>query len=166
MEAPDIPEAPLDGESPADLVARLSLEKARAVRARRPGAVTLAADTVVVSGGSALGKPRDPADAVQMLRSLSGATHEVWTGVSILGRSEERTFSVCTLVTFRELNADEIAAYVAGGEPMDKAGAYAIQGGAAGFVTRIEGSYTNVVGLPLAEAVEALRQAGVEVPSR
>lgn len=149
-------------EPPAALVARLSEEKARAVRGRRPDAVIVAADTVVVAAGEVLGKPRDDADAARMLRALSGTAHEVWTGVSIVGPHESRSIAVCTRVIFRGLSDGEIARYVAGGEPRDKAGAYAIQGGAAGFVTRIEGSYTNVVGLPLAETLEALRLLGIE----
>lgn len=160
MARPDVDETVREGESPSSLVSRLSLEKARAVLARRPDSVIVAADTVVVAEGQVLGKPRDEADAARMLRALSGRTHEVWTGVSILGGADEPAIVVCTRVVFRELDDEEIARYAAGGEPMDKAGAYAIQGGAAGFVARIEGSYTNVVGLPLAETVEALRQLG------
>lgn len=146
------------GESPAQVVERLSLAKARAVRALRPDAAVLAADTVVAIGGRVLGKPRDRADAVGMLRSLSGATHEVWTGVTLIAGADETVFSVRTLVTFRELSDDEVGAYVDSGEPMDKAGAYAIQGGAAAFVSAIDGSWTNVVGLPVDETLSELRR--------
>lgn len=149
------------GETPAQVVERLSLAKARAVRALRPDAAVLAADTVVAISGRVLGKPRDRADAVGMLRSLSGATHEVWTGVTLIAGGDETVFSVRTLVTFRELSDDEIGGYVDGGEPMDKAGAYAIQGGAAGFVSTIDGSWTNVVGLPVEETLSALRRLGI-----
>lgn len=148
-------------ETPAQVVERLSLAKARAVRALRPDAAVLAADTVVAISGRVLGKPRDRADAVGMLRSLSGATHEVWTGVTLIAGGDETVFSVRTRVTFRELSGDEIGAYVDGGEPMDKAGAYAIQGGAAGFVSTIDGSWTNVVGLPVEETLSALRRLGI-----
>ena len=157
---PDVPEIPAAGETPSQVVERLSLAKARAVRAMRPGVPVLAADTVVAIGGRVLGKPRDREDAIGMLRSLSGAVHEVWTGVSLLA-AEEATFSVRTLVTFRAVTDAEIERYVDGGEPMDKAGAYAIQGGAAGFVSSIDGSWTNVVGLPVDETLAALRRVGV-----
>lgn len=148
-------------EVPSQVVERLALAKARAVRALRPDAAVLAADTVVAIADSVLGKPRDRDEAVAMLRSLSGATHEVWTGVALIAGANVEVFSVGTRVTFRELSEDEIAGYVAGGEPMDKAGAYAIQGGAAGFVSSIDGSWTNVVGLPMEETLAALNRLGV-----
>lgn len=117
----------------------------------------LAADTLVVLNGAVLGKPRSVEEAEAMLARLSGRSHEVITGVALLDAEKEDVFHVGTLVEFRPLSPDEIGAYVRSGEPMDKAGAYGIQGGAAGFVRGIQGSYTNVVGLPLAEVVERLR---------
>ncbi|MGA0332923.1 MAG: Maf family protein [Kiritimatiellia bacterium] len=146
------------GESPEDLVCRLSREKAEAVGARFPDAVVLAADTVVVFDEKIYGKPSSAGEAAAMLADLSGDMHEVMTGFTLLrpGRPPF-TDRVTTLVSFRELSEAEIRNYVASGEPMDKAGAYGIQGGAAGFVSRIEGSYSNVVGLPLAEVIQQLR---------
>ncbi len=151
---PQIDEAPLPGEAAAAFVMRTAREKAESLPAS--GAVILAADTAVVDGEQILGKPVDTADAAAMLRSLSGRTHEVMTGVCL--RFPERTacFHTETRVTFRTLSESEIIDYVATGEPMDKAGAYAIQGGAAKMVRRVEGSYSNVVGLPLCEVIEKL----------
>lgn len=153
--APTADEKLLPGELPADYAVRTAREKAESIPAR-PGAVILGADTVVAVEGLILGKPADAADAVRMLRLLSGRMHEVITGVCL--RSEKKTvcFHTATAVLFRDLSEAEIAAYAAGGEPLDKAGAYAIQGGAAGMVRRIDGSYSNVVGLPLCEVIEAL----------
>jgi septum formation protein len=149
-------EAPWPNEAPASYALRNAGDKARAVvRDRRlHGAFrVLAADTIVVLGREILEKPRDAAHARAMLRRLSGVEHEVITGLCLLEQStagrRERGEAVRTAVRFRRLAAREIAAYVAGGEPMDKAGAYAIQGGAAAFVAQIRGSYTNVVGLPV-----------------
>jgi len=158
---PQIDEAPRPGEAPAEFVCRTAREKAESIP---PGnAVVLAADTAVVDGERILGKPTDAEEAAAMLRSLSNRTHEVMTGVCI--RFPERTacFHIETHVTFRTLSEEEIVDYVATGEPMDKAGAYAIQVGAAKMVRRVEGSYSNVVGLPLCEVIEALRgNAAVE----
>ena len=145
------------GEDPARAARRLARTKASEVHARRPGSLVLAADTVVAVGDRILGKPKSPAEAEEMLALLSGRSHRVITGVCLLGPDRDETFHVSTEVVFRALSAEEIRAYVASGEPMDKAGAYAIQGGAAGFVREIHGSYTNVVGLPLAECIERLR---------
>lgn len=148
------------GERARDYVERNAAEKAEEV-ARRvgPGAVVVSADTVVVRGEEILEKPKDAADARRMLRELSGATHQVMTGLCIReggdGGKEERTV-VVTDVEFKELGDEEIEAYIASGEPMDKAGAYAIQGLAAYMIRAIRGSYTNVVGLPLAETADIL----------
>ena len=125
--------------------------------------LVVGADTIVSAGGEVLGKPKDEADAARMLRILSGTSHEVLTGVSfrtVRDGASDRVDTICvrTRVFFRRLSDDEIAAYVVTGEPLDKAGAYAIQGRAAAFVERIEGSYTNVVGLPLAEVYEYLER--------
>ncbi len=149
----DADETPLPGESPRALVIRLALVKARQVA--RPGEVALGADTVVALAGRVLGKPADDAEATAMLRRLSGREHEVWTGVALVapgGDGEpprERAAACLTKVAFRALSAAEIAAYVASGEPRDKAGAYGIQGGAAAFVSGLDGEHSNVVGLPL-----------------
>ena len=151
---PQIDEAPLPGEAPAEFVCRTAREKAESLSADGP--VILAADTAVVDGARILGKPADADDAAAMLRSLSGRTHEVMTGVCLRFPDRTDCFHIETRVTFRELSEEEITAYVATGEPMDKAGAYAIQGGAAKMVRRVEGSYSNVVGLPLCEVIERL----------
>lgn len=155
---PDVSEVPRPGESPSQLVARLALEKARA--GREPGAVALGADTVVVAAGAILGKPEDAEDARRMLRALSAASHEVWTGVAAVGESADRVGLCRTEVRFRRLEEGEIGAYVASGEPMDRAGAYAIQGGAAGFVESVDGDYESVVGLPLGLVAELLAEFG------
>jgi septum formation protein len=131
-------------------VRALALEKARRVAARRPGAVVVGADTVVVLRGRRLDKPRDAEEARAMLARLQGRTHEVWTGLAVVAGAEQRTAAECTRVSFARLSAEEIAAYVRSGEPLDKAGAYGIQGLAGPFVRRIQGDYHNVVGLPLA----------------
>lgn len=147
--AVDVDETPRVGESPRDYVERLAVEKAQAVAARRPGEVVLGADTTVVVDGRILEKPRDAADAAAMLRALSGRAHEVLTGVAVVAPGRTRTGVESTLVWFDPLSDEEIARYVASGEPLDKAGAYGIQGLASRFIPRIEGSYTNVVGLPV-----------------
>jgi septum formation protein len=150
---PEIDETPVPGEHPRAFAERLAQEKADAV----PDAgLVVAADTIVVQNETILGKPADAAHAREMLRSLSGRTHEVITGVCVKGEGRSVVFSVGTDVVFRTLEEAEIEAYIATGEPMDKAGAYAIQGGAAHMVRAIRGSYTNVVGLPLCELHEAL----------
>jgi len=151
-----IPEEPLPGESAQACAERLAREKARAVSARRAGDLILGADTVVVVNREILGKPRDPADAARMLRLLSGRTHQVITGVCLLGSSEE-TCSEITQVFMNTLSEAEIQDYVSTGEPMDKAGAYAIQGRASRWISRIEGDYFNVVGLPISLVYRLLR---------
>lgn len=158
----EIDETYLDGEAPEAHVLRLAGEKARAVAARAAGRFFIGADTIVVSQGEVMGKPRDAADAERMLGKLSGTSHEVITGFSVFDRETGREIAeaVKTLVYFKPLRTDEIQAYIATGCPFDKAGAYAIQGNAACMIRRIEGSYTNVVGLPLCEVVEALRSLG------
>jgi septum formation protein len=173
----DIPEDPLPNEDPIAYVTRLAREKAQAVynelalkghdfsraesdsknaRALAPEGVlsetlaVLAADTTVTLDNHILGKPSDPADAARMLRLLSGRTHQVITGIALISATSSQVASETTAVTFLPLTDDAIAAYVATGEPMDKAGAYAIQGRAARWIPRIEGDYFNVVGLPIA----------------
>ena len=156
----DVDETALTGESPGDCACRLARAKAEAV-ARPAGGVVLAADTLVVVDGAALGKPRDAATAAAMLRRLSSRTHEVVTGVAIVHDAGVSVDLVSTQVTFDTLSDAEIAWYVDTGEPLDKAGAYGIQGGASRFVTRIEGSYSNVVGLPVELVYRRLRALGV-----
>ena len=153
----DIAERLLDGETPAAYVRRLAREKAALVARDHPETVVLGADTVVVIEGVVLGKPVDDEDAAAMLRRLSGRTHEVLTGVALHAADDERSDVESTRVTVRELTARDIAWYVASGEPGGKAGAYAIQGLASRFVTRIDGSYSNVVGLPIALVDRLLR---------
>jgi len=160
----DIDETVLPGEGAESHVIRLSEAKALAVAPRTDiaGRFFLGSDTVVVRDGTILGKPVDAADAAAMLRSLSGRAHEVVSGFAVHDRESGHTLSgaVVTRVWFKELTNDEIAGYIASGEPFDKAGAYAIQGLGAFMVPRIEGSYPNVVGLPLCEVIAALEELG------
>ncbi len=155
----DICEDVLPGEAPADHVMRLSREKADAVAATTDGRFFVGADTVVVLDGAILGKPVDEADARRMLVALSGRDHEVITGFTVFDKVSciHISRSVSTDVTFKTLEEPEINAYIATGCPMDKAGAYAIQGGAVHFVRSISGSYTNVIGLPMTELYEVLQ---------
>jgi septum formation protein len=147
-----IPEDPQPGENPISYVTRLAREKAEAVFARlQSEIVVLGADTTVVTpNGEILGKPADATDAARMLRLLSGATHQVITGVAVVSSRGVENAAEVTHVTMLTLSDEEIAAYIATGEPVDKAGAYAIQGRAARWIPRIHGCYFNVVGLPLA----------------
>jgi septum formation protein len=178
----DVDETPLAGESPRNCAERLAKEKALAVLRNRPQDVVLGADTIVVVDDTILGKPANAEDAARMLRMLSGRTHQVITGVCLVGREiraqgsgisetaphrpqdpktenrELRTSSEITLVTMTEISDQEIRDYVATGEPMDKAGAYAIQGIASRWIPRIEGDYSNVVGLPIALVYRMLRE--------
>ena len=160
-----VDETPLDGETPGDMVVRLAAAKAGAAVV---GAADLAlgADTAVVIDGQALGKPTDEADCLRMLALLSGRAHKVVTGVALCGANKTRTALSETDVYFREISRDEALAYWQSGEPCDKAGAYAIQGLGGVFVERIEGSYSNVVGLPVFETVALLSDAGFEVLPR
>lgn len=155
----EIDETPLADEQPAAYVARLAVEKAEHVRDRLadPDVRVLGADTIVVADDEILGKPTDVDDARRMLRRLSDHSHEVLTGVALaaIGRTT-RHIVERTVVTFVELDEERIETYLATGEPFDKAGAYAIQGGAGGFVNRIDGSFDNVVGLPMHRVSELL----------
>ncbi len=188
-QAADIEERVRDGESPRDCAERLAREKAIVVSQSRPADCILGADTIVVVDGNILGKPRDAADAARMLWMLSGRDHEVITGVCVLGAvasgqgpgaGKEQTqaagsideqlttggrrvmtASETTIVTMSELSGEDIHEYIATGEPMDKAGAYAIQGIASRWISRIEGDYSNVVGLPVALVYGMLREQGV-----
>jgi nucleoside triphosphate pyrophosphatase len=155
-----IEEIPLPGEQAEEFARRIARDKALAIAASAaPGTLILGADTVVARNGEILGKPADPADAERMLRILSGATHRVMTGICVVRAPQtvEAWTHETTFVTFRELDTEEIAGYVASGEPFDKAGGYAIQGLASRFVTRIEGCYFNVVGLPVPMVYEIVR---------
>lgn len=159
----DLDETPDADESPHTLVARLAVAKAAAVASLdRPDEVVLAADTEVALGGRCLGKPRGPSAAVAMLTSLAGRTHEVVTGVAVQRGAVRHHTVVTTRVTFRRLTDAEVDWYVATGEPEGKAGGYALQGAAAALIGRIEGSDTNVIGLPLAETVGLLRLVGID----
>ena len=152
----DIDETMDPAKTPFDEVARVSHAKALAV-SRESGDVVIAADTIVVCGGRVLGKPRDAEDATAMLRLLSGRDHQVMTGCTVLRDDTAVTFTEVTELHFRELSDREIARYVASGEPMDKAGSYGIQGGAALFCTHMVGDYYNVMGLPVCRLGETLR---------
>ncbi len=157
----DICEDALPDEQPADHVMRLSREKAQAVAVRAEGRFFLGADTVVVLDGRIMGKPADEEQAFEMLAALSGHIHQVITGITVFDHEVNAclTNSVCTEVLFKVLTEREIRDYIATGCPMDKAGAYAIQGGAVHFIRSINGSYTNVIGLPMTELYELLQSA-------
>ena len=142
---------------PYDEVARVSRAKALAIP-RSAGDVVIAADTIVVCQGKVLGKPRDEDDAKAMLRLLSGRDHQVMTGCTVLRGEKAETFTEVTDIHFRDLSENEIARYVASGEPMDKAGSYGIQGGAALFCSHMVGDYYNVMGLPVCRLGTVLRQ--------
>lgn len=165
--AADVDETPLPSEAAAVYVERLARAKAlagwRSVDATGVAALpVLGADTAVVIDGEILGKPRDESDARAMLARLAGRTHQVLTGVSLCNGQRQLSVVSRTDVTFAALDAARIARYVASGEPLDKAGGYGIQGLAAAFVAGIDGSYSGVVGLPLFETAELLRQFGIE----
>src|ERR1700722_9383238 len=168
VQAAGIDETALPGESPRSCAERLARDKARAISRLRPQEYVLGADTIVVVDGAMLGKPRDAADAARMLRMLAGRSHQVITGVCVVKATASGQWSVAsedirsetTSVTMRELSDDEIRAYVATGEPMDKAGGYAIQGIASRWIPRIEGDYSNVMGLPVSLVYRMLRNAG------
>lgn len=161
--SPQIDEDAFQGRDARDLVQTLSREKARWVAAQLPGdPIVIGADTVVVRDGTILGKPKDPVEARAMLASLSGRTHQVYTGVTVCQGDKVVTQAEETQVTFRPLTQQEIACYVATGEPMDKAGAYGIQGLGGLLVAGIQGDYHNVVGLPVCRLGQILRDFGVD----
>ena len=157
------PEEVPPGAGPEETVLALSAAKARPAAARRPGALVLGADTVVVLDGAILGKPADEAEAFRMLSALSGREHRVLTGVTLVRDGTVLSGVEETLVRFRPLTEREIRAYIGSGEPMDKAGAYGVQGLASVFVERIEGDYFNVVGLPLCRLSKMLESLGVSL---
>ncbi len=165
--SPDVDEAVDRGLSPAQVVETLSARKADAVAAQvGPGALIIAADTIVTLEDAILGKPADDLDAFRMLSALSGGRHQVYTGVTLLRGGERRCEHEVTTVTFRELTEADITRYIATGEPMDKAGAYGIQGLGALLVERIEGDYFNVMGLPVCRLGRMLAGLGVDCLAR
>jgi septum formation protein len=149
------------GEAPAAYVERLARSKAQAAARHDGDRAVIGADTVVVVDDEVLGKPRDAEDAARMLRRLAGRAHDVLTGVAVVWRGRILSHVERTSVWFARLSESDIAWYVASGEPLDKAGAYAIQALASRFVRRIDGSYSNVVGLPVTAVIELLQKAGV-----
>jgi septum formation protein len=161
--ASGIPEVPEPGEDAAAFAGRAAFEKAMEVAAKQPGRWVLGADTVVVIDGRILGKPSGAAEARSMLRCLSGRVHHVLTGVALIAPDGRRIADlvVRSSVEFRELSHEEINAYAESGEPLDKAGAYAIQGGAGRFVLGVTGSYSNVIGLPIEEVQRLLLDCGL-----
>jgi septum formation protein len=161
QDAADTDERRMPGELPEAYVARVALAKAEEGHIRHPHDLVLGADTVVVVDADVLGKPASDIEAAEMLARLSGRSHDVLTGVAVAWTGGHRVIVVRTRVWFTVLSEAEINWYVRSGEPRDKAGAYAIQGLASRFVPRIDGSYSNVVGLPLAEVLQLLRETGL-----
>jgi len=154
----NIPETRQEGEAPQAFAERMAKEKARAVWAGMRDEYVFGADTIVVVDDLVLGKPEDEQDAARMLRLLSGRKHQVITGVCLTGSDFEDVRSETTAVHFSALSDPDIRSYIAAGEPMDKAGAYAIQGMASRWISKIEGDYSNVVGLPVALVLQMLRE--------
>lgn len=160
----DIDESALNNESPAELVLRLANDKAQDIFSKTPeNAWVLGADTIVVVDNVILGKPKNQTDATGMLQLLSGQTHQVMTAVALLGENFSECVNVISRVTFRELDEVEINNYWHTQEPQDKAGSYAIQGLAAQFISHLDGSYSGVMGLPLFETAQLLKQAGMKI---
>lgn len=161
---PDFDESEIDASSPAELARALAHGKARSVSVQFPKSIVIGADTIVVLGDEPLGKPRDEADARRMLRALSGQTHKVITGVAVQkGDGQAVVDHEETAVTFAKLDDDLIERYIRTGEPFDKAGAYAVQGLGSVLISRIEGCYFNVVGLPLRRLAVMLGRFGVNL---
>ena len=161
----DVDESAQPRESPRTYVTRLAQAKADVVSRRHPGSVVLGADTTVALEGEVLGKPRDAAEALAMLQRLTGRTHHVWTAVATAG-PHRAVEAVETRVTFASSPREALAFYAASGEPLDKAGAYALQGLGGFLVERISGSHSNVIGLPLVQTLALLQAAGVRLPWR
>ena len=166
VQVADVDESVSTDESPEEFVRRLSLEKARFIAEDNQEVFVIGADTVVVLDDKILGKPEDPSDAMTMLKTLAGRTHEVWTGFTILKYASDvsTTEAIRTEVTFVETPDDVLSAYVGSGEPLDKAVAYGIQGRGGILVKKIDGSYSNVVGLPMVELVSELLFLGAIKP--
>ncbi len=163
VQTADIDETMDQRQTPAHEVAAVSARKAEKIAREQPDDVIVSADTIVVIDGKILGKPKDEQDAARMLGLLSGRTHTVYTGLTVHANGESKTQVVATDVTFRELTDAEIAAYIATKEPMDKAGAYGIQGYGSMFVSHLNGDYFCVMGLPVCTLAGMLRSAGVEI---
>lgn len=159
----DLDESCVSHETPRDCVERLACEKAKIAYHQYPGSIVLGGDTMVILDGKCYGKPQNQVDASEMLRSLSGRTHEVITGVAVVCEQGQYSCVQSSEVTFRALTDEEIAWYWATGEPADKAGAYAIQGRAAHFIVRLNGSYSGVMGLPLYETSRLLNMASCKI---
>jgi septum formation protein len=166
IDVPDVDESLLPGEEASAHVRRLALDKARTVVKRHDGGLVVAADTVVVLDGLIIGKPEDEADARRMLGTLSGRSHQVYTGVAVADAAAGTAASrvACSLVTIASIGEEEIARYVATGEPLDKAGSYAVQGLGGKYVSRVNGSLSNVIGLPLEELRELFLSSGWAAP--
>jgi septum formation protein len=162
VRAADVDETPGNGEGPEALARRLAESKARALA--QPGALVIGADTVVARRGELFGKPENPADAVRMLRELAGGEHVVITGVAVASAHRVRTAALTSQVQLRAFSDDEIAAYVASGDPLDKAGAYAVQNEQFRPVARLDGCRCNVVGFPIGVVAELLADAGHAAP--
>ena len=163
IRAAEIDETRQPDEPAAAFVRRMALEKGRALLQREPSLPILTADTIVVLDGEVLGKPQDVSAAASMLNRLSGRQHRVLTAVALSrGNQPQRCFVHASSVTFAELEEADIQRYIATGEPMDKAGAYGIQGYAAAFVSHLDGSYSSVMGLPLHETAQLLKQEGID----
>jgi septum formation protein len=158
---PHVDEKTRQGEHPEDFCHRVSMDKAACASQEYPDALIIAADTIVVIDGKILGKPRDDKEARAYLMLLEDRTHEVYTGYTIMYKGENKTKVIRTRVHFRAMSAEEIQWYIATGEPLDKAGAYAVQGIGSIFVDRLEGSYTNVIGLPLSDLYYDLKGFGI-----
>ncbi len=163
VEPAHIDETPLADEPPADYVQRMAREKAEAVASRHPQDLVLGADTSVILDGDILGKPTDRAEGIAMLRELGGREHRVLTAVALAGTHQGQALSI-SRVRFRAIDVDEAARYWDSGEPVDKAGGYAIQGLGAVFVEHIEGSYSGIMGLPLFETARLLAATGLPRP--
>ena len=163
VQTADIDETMDPSQTPAHEVAAVSARKAEKIAAQHPQDVIVSADTIVVIDGKILGKPKDEQDAARMLRLLSGGTHTVYTGLTVHANGKENTQVVSTGVTFRALSDAEIAAYIETKEPMDKAGAYGIQGYGSMFVSHLDGDYFCVMGLPVCTLAGMLRDAGVRI---
>jgi septum formation protein len=160
----DVDESYDPGLSPAEIVMELADRKAQAVFKERPSAFVIGSDTIVVLDGKILGKPENEADAINMLKMLSGRQHDVYTGVSILSPNHSSRFNERTEVIFWELTDEEIKAYVQSGEPFDKAGAYGIQQLGSMLVKKINGDYFAVVGLPVSRTIRELKKVGYKLP--
>jgi len=165
IKVPQIHEIQKPGEAPEDFCSRVSCEKAMEVSHEYPDSLIIAADTIVVINGMILGKPRDTDEARDFLFLLQGREHEVLTAYTILSGPKCKTNVVRTMVLFKEMSPEEISWYISTGEPMDKAGAYALQGIGSIFIDRIQGSYTNVIGLPLSHLYFDLKGYGIRVDS-